>query len=200
MASAGLWAGLKKSKPFFLMAGPNVLRNKDHALRISESVAAVKQATGIEVIFKVGTPLESACIPPAPSLPHIGDSGDSFLVAPLQASYDKANRTSASSFRGPGMDEGLRILEAVKQQTKASIAASPLFSSATVHSTPQHVNVRWCRLKSVSPHLGCQIHVITDIHEPHQAAVVAEVADVLQIPAFLCRQTDLLSAAANTGR
>ena len=54
MASAILWASLKNSKPFFMMAGPNVLRNKEHALRVAEGVASVKQATGIEVVFKVG--------------------------------------------------------------------------------------------------------------------------------------------------
>jgi 2-dehydro-3-deoxyphosphooctonate aldolase (KDO 8-P synthase) len=80
----------------------------------------------------------------------------------FKASYDKANRTSGRSFRGPGLAEGLRILAHVR-------------SSAG-------------------------IPVLTDIHEPSQAPAVAEVADVLQIPAFLSRQTDLLSAAAATGR
>jgi 2-dehydro-3-deoxyphosphooctonate aldolase (KDO 8-P synthase) len=80
----------------------------------------------------------------------------------FKASYDKANRTSGRSFRGPGLVEGLRILDRVR-------------SSADVP-------------------------ILTDIHEPSQAAAAAEVADVLQIPAFLSRQTDLLSAAAATGR
>ncbi|MCS7081219.1 MAG: 3-deoxy-8-phosphooctulonate synthase [Chloracidobacterium sp.] len=80
----------------------------------------------------------------------------------FKASYDKANRTSYMSFRGPGLEEGLRILQRVRE----------------VHGVP----------------------VLTDIHETHQAAPVAEVVDVLQIPAFLCRQTDLLLAAAATGR
>jgi 2-dehydro-3-deoxyphosphooctonate aldolase (KDO 8-P synthase) len=79
----------------------------------------------------------------------------------FKASFDKANRTSLESFRGPGLEEGLRILEEVKER----------FGYA----------------------------ILTDIHEPAQAAPVAEVADVLQIPAFLCRQTDLLVAAAKTG-
>ncbi len=78
----------------------------------------------------------------------------------FKASFDKANRTSLDSFRGPGMDEGLRMLQDVKE------------------------------------HFGYQI--LTDIHEPNQAQTVAEVADALQIPAFLSRQTDLLIAAANT--
>jgi 2-dehydro-3-deoxyphosphooctonate aldolase (KDO 8-P synthase) len=80
----------------------------------------------------------------------------------FKASFDKANRTSLQSFRGPGLDAGLRVLAAVKDR------------------------------------LG--VPILTDIHEPHQAAPVAEVADVLQIPAFLCRQTDLIVAAARTGR
>ncbi|HEY7449001.1 MAG TPA: 3-deoxy-8-phosphooctulonate synthase [Vicinamibacterales bacterium] len=80
----------------------------------------------------------------------------------FKASYDKANRTSLRSFRGPGLDEGLRILGAIKAATG--------------------------------------LPILTDIHEPGQADRVAEVADVLQIPAFLSRQTDLIVAAARTGR
>jgi len=80
----------------------------------------------------------------------------------FKASYDKANRTSGHSFRGPGLDEGLRVLAAIKS--------------------------RW------------HIPILTDIHEPAHAGAAADVADVLQIPAFLCRQTDLLVAAAKTGR
>ncbi len=79
-----------------------------------------------------------------------------------KSSYDKANRSSINSYRGLGMDEGLRILEEVKTQ------------------------------------IG--VEVLTDFHTPQEAAPVAEVADVLQIPAFLCRQTDMLLAAAETGR
>lgn len=80
----------------------------------------------------------------------------------FKASYDKANRTSVESFRGLGMDEGLAVLERVKQATG--------------------------------------LPVTTDIHESHQAAAVGQVCDLLQIPAFLARQTDLLVAAAKTGR
>jgi 2-dehydro-3-deoxyphosphooctonate aldolase (KDO 8-P synthase) len=80
----------------------------------------------------------------------------------FKASYDKANRTSGTSFRGPGLDEGLRVLAAIKSR----------------HGVP----------------------ILTDIHEPAQAQPAADIADVLQIPAFLCRQTDLLVAAARTGR
>ena len=80
----------------------------------------------------------------------------------FKASFDKANRTSISSYRGPGIEEGMRILKKIKDDFKLRIA--------------------------------------TDIHEPWQADKVAEVADIIQIPAFLCRQTDLLVAAAKTGK
>ena len=80
----------------------------------------------------------------------------------FKASFDKANRTSLSSYRGPGLDEGLEILARVKAEVG--------------------------------------VPVLTDVHEPAQAARVAQVADCLQIPAFLCRQTDLLVAAGETGK
>jgi 2-dehydro-3-deoxyphosphooctonate aldolase (KDO 8-P synthase) len=80
----------------------------------------------------------------------------------FKASYDKANRTSIKSFRGPGMDEGLELLKEVRQRVK--------------------------------------VPVLSDIHDPAQAAPAAKILDVLQIPAFLCRQTDLLLAAAATGK
>jgi 2-dehydro-3-deoxyphosphooctonate aldolase (KDO 8-P synthase) len=80
----------------------------------------------------------------------------------FKASYDKANRTSGSSFRGPGLSEGLRVLAAIKSR----------------YGVP----------------------IVTDVHEPAQARPAAEVADILQIPAFLSRQTDLIAAAAATGR
>lgn len=80
----------------------------------------------------------------------------------FKASFDKANRTSIDSFRGPGIEEGLRILKLVKETYGLKIA--------------------------------------TDIHEPWQAEKAAKVADLIQIPAFLCRQTDLLVAAAKTGK
>ena len=80
----------------------------------------------------------------------------------FKASFDKANRTSLTSFRGPGLDKGLQMLSDVKQ--------------------------KW------------GLKICTDIHESYQAAPTGEVADIVQIPAFLCRQTDLLVAAAKTGR
>jgi 2-dehydro-3-deoxyphosphooctonate aldolase (KDO 8-P synthase) len=88
----------------------------------------------------------------------IGEAVGDFV---FKASFDKANRTSGSSYRGPGMREGLRILAGLKAEGYP---------------------------------------ILTDIHEPSQAEPVAEVVDILQIPAFLCRQTDLLLAAGQTGR
>src|SRR5215813_13969622 len=80
----------------------------------------------------------------------------------FKASFDKANRTSGKSFRGPGLREGIKTLAAVKQRTG--------------------------------------LPLLTDIHETHQVGPVAEVCDVLQVPAFLARQTDLVQAAGRTGR
>ena len=86
------------------------------------------------------------------------------LAVPLifKASFDKANRTAASSFRGPGLHQGLEILALIKAETG--------------------------------------LPVISDVHEVHQVAAAAQVLDVIQIPAFLCRQTDLIEAAARTGK
>ncbi|MBO5385352.1 3-deoxy-8-phosphooctulonate synthase [bacterium] len=80
----------------------------------------------------------------------------------FKSSFDKANRSSITSFRGPGMEKGLEMLQLVKEKY--------------------------------------DLPIVTDIHTPDQAKPVAEVADILQIPAFLCRQTDLLVAAAETGK
>ena len=80
----------------------------------------------------------------------------------FKASFDKANRTSIKSFRGPGLERGLKTLENVKRKY--------------------------------------DLKIVTDIHEPFQATPAGEVCEIIQIPAFLCRQTDLLMAAARTGR
>ncbi len=84
------------------------------------------------------------------------------IVYVFKASYDKANRTSAGSFRGPGLESGLRVLAGVRDR------------------------------------IG--VPILTDVHAETQVAPAAEVADILQIPAFLCRQTDLILAAVRTGR
>lgn len=80
----------------------------------------------------------------------------------FKSSFDKANRTSLTSYRGPGMIAGLQILSDIKDTLK--------------------------------------LPIVTDIHEPYQALPVSEIADIIQIPAFLCRQTDLIVAAASTGK
>jgi len=97
----------------------------------------------------------------AQKLQQIQEKYPHFVII-FKASFDKANRTSINSFRGPGLELGLPILKAVKEETG--------------------------------------LPLLTDIHEPSQAAAVAEVVDILQIPAFLSRQTDLLVAAAKTQR
>ncbi len=103
---------------------------------------------------------ETSCLAIAERLQRIAAE----LSVPLifKASFDKANRTSVASYRGPGLRRGLEVLSRVKKSTG--------------------------------------LPVTTDIHEPQQAAAVAEVCELLQIPAFLARQTDLLLAAARTGR
>ncbi|PSC67650.1 2-dehydro-3-deoxyphosphooctonate aldolase [Micractinium conductrix] len=103
---------------------------------------------------------EEHCLKMCRQIKAVTDSLGLKLV--FKSSFDKANRTSASSFRGPGMEEGLRVLQKVKDT------------------------------------FG--VPIITDIHEAWQAEKVAQVADIIQIPAFLCRQTDLLVAAAKTGK
>lgn len=103
----------------------------------------------LELCLTVGEAVKRAC----------DDAGVAYV---FKASFDKANRSSAGSFRGPGIGEGLAILDRVKQK------------------------------------LG--VPVLTDIHEREQAAVAAEVVDILQVPAFLARQTDLLQACGKTGR
>jgi 2-dehydro-3-deoxyphosphooctonate aldolase (KDO 8-P synthase) len=106
-------------------------------------------AESYDLCMEVGTEVKQIC----------DDLGIGYI---FKASFDKANRTSSSSYRGAGLEGGLGILERVRKD------------------------------------LG--VPVVTDIHESYQAAEVASVVDVLQIPAFLCRQTDLLVAAARTGK
>ena len=115
---------------FPIIAGPCVIENKDHSLKMSESIKSITDRLGLPVIFK--------------------------------SSFDKANRTSLNSFRGPNVEKGLEILSEVKEKNN--------------------------------------VPVLTDVHWPEQCKIVAEVVDVLQIPAFLCRQTDLLIAAGETGK
>ena len=118
--------------PCLLIAGPCVIESERHALKMAEKIADV-----------------------------VAPWRDEFIWV-FKSSFDKANRSSGRSPRGPGMEDGLRILGRIRNELN--------------------------------------VPVLTDIHEPAQAAPVAEVVDILQIPAFLCRQTNLLLAAAQTGK
>lgn len=102
---------------------------------------------------------EQSCLRHAERLAAIARAAGLPFV--FKCSFDKANRTSHSSFRGPGLEEGMRILERVKREVGVAI--------------------------------------LTDVHEPHQAAAAAKVVDILQVPALLSRQTDLVMAAASSG-
>ena len=110
---------------------------------------------GMNVIEDEGTVMEVASR-------FVEETGKLGIPYVFKASFDKANRSSIKSFRGPGMEKGLQVLASVKER------------------------------------FG--VPVLTDVHEPSQAAPVAEVADILQLPAFLARQTDLVVALARTGR
>ncbi|MDR3188604.1 MAG: 3-deoxy-8-phosphooctulonate synthase [Prevotellaceae bacterium] len=103
---------------------------------------------------------EEGYLSTARALKKIADENNQPFI--LKASFDKANRTSIEAYRGPGLEDGLRILAAAKAELR--------------------------------------VPVLVDVHEPWQATRCAAVADVLQIPAFLCRQTDLVVACAQTGR
>jgi 2-dehydro-3-deoxyphosphooctonate aldolase (KDO 8-P synthase) len=103
---------------------------------------------------------KASCLNIANKLARVSNKTGVQIV--FKASFDKANRSSISGFRGPGLKKGLEILAAVRQKTG--------------------------------------LPVMTDVHEPVQAAVASEVVDCLQVPAFLCRQTDLLCACARTGK
>ncbi len=119
---------------------------------------------GCSPIFMIAGPCviegEEHALMVAETLSAIARRQDILLI--YKSSFDKANRTSGTSFRGPGLEEGLRILEKVRDETGLA--------------------------------------VLTDVHEPSQAAPVADVVDVLQTPAFLARQTDFISAVAATGK
>jgi 2-dehydro-3-deoxyphosphooctonate aldolase (KDO 8-P synthase) len=118
------------TRELFLIAGPCVIENRDHAFFMASELKKVTAAHNVPFIFK--------------------------------ASYDKANRTSIKSFRGLGMKEGLAILGDIRAKL--------------------------------------QVPVLSDVHEPLQCKPASEVLDILQVPAFLCRQTDLILAAAATGK
>ena len=137
------------------------------SFKIGEGVSAVKKPVEVGLdapMFVMAGPCiiesKASCLRIAEKLAGISRRTGVGII--FKASFDKANRSSISSFRGPGLKKGLEILAAVRKQTA--------------------------------------LPVMTDIHEPAQAAVAAKVVDCLQIPAFLCRQTDLLCACAKTGK
>jgi 2-dehydro-3-deoxyphosphooctonate aldolase (KDO 8-P synthase) len=125
-------------QPFILIAGPCVLEGADGA--INQRVAATLKQ----------------CIQ------HVSQRYNQPVQFYFKSSFDKANRSSGQSYRGPGLDQGLNILQRIAQDE--------------------------------------QVDILTDIHDVAEVKAVAEVAHVLQIPAFLCRQTSLLQAAGQTGR
>ncbi|KAL2634729.1 hypothetical protein R1flu_006208 [Riccia fluitans] len=126
--------------------------------------AFFKELKAAEPFFVLAGPnvieSEHHCMKMARQIKSVTDELGLKLV--FKSSFDKANRTSIKSFRGPGMEEGLKILERVK--------------------------------------VTYDLPIVTDVHESSQCEAVGRVADIVQIPAFLCRQTDLLVAAAKTGR
>lgn len=125
---------------------------------------SLKKASASAPFFLIAGPCviqtEELCLKIAETIKNIGN--DFNIPVVFKASYDKANRTSGDSYRGPGLEKGLEILANVKSKTG--------------------------------------LPLLTDIHESFQAPIVAQVCDILQIPAFLCRQTDLTEAAAKTGK
>lgn len=128
---------IMQESSFPLLLGPCVIESRDNVMRIAEGIKII-----IDDLYKLGIAKG--------------------IVPVFKASFDKANRTSFNGFRGPGLDEGLKILEEVRK---------------TFH-----------------------FPLVSDIHEVSQAKPAAEVLDILQIPAFLCRQTDLINAASATGK
>jgi 2-dehydro-3-deoxyphosphooctonate aldolase (KDO 8-P synthase) len=135
-----------QSAPFTIGSGPKAVRAGDGALFFIAGPCVIESRdSALRHSEKIARIAESAGVPVV-----------------YKSSFDKANRTSHSSFRGPGMDEGLRVLDEVRRATG--------------------------------------LPVLTDVHETIEVAAVAEVVDVLQIPAFLCRQTDLVAACAASGK
>jgi 2-dehydro-3-deoxyphosphooctonate aldolase (KDO 8-P synthase) len=131
--------------------------------RLPAHLGALRCGPGLPLVLIAGPCViesEALCLRIAERLALLGT--ELHLQVVFKASFDKANRTSGNAFRGPGPEEGLGILDRVRQKTGLTVT--------------------------------------TDVHLPAQAAPAAAVCDVLQIPAFLCRQTDLLLAAAATGR
>src|SRR5947207_630849 len=133
--------------------------------KLVQTIASIwKDLNDRERLFLIAGPCvvesEKLCLRVAEQLRDVCKQAGVHYV--FKASYDKANRTSAKSFRGPGMDKGLSVLATVREE------------------------------------IG--VPVLSDVHTEEQARAAAEVVDVLQIPAFLCRQTDLIQAAVRSGK
>jgi len=131
--------------------------------RVNFKIGAVEISLDVPLFVMAGPCViesKKICLDIASRLVEIGQKADVGMI--FKASFDKANRSSLHSFRGPGLEKGLDILAAVRQETN--------------------------------------LPVMTDVHEPSQAAVASGVVDCLQVPAFLCRQTDLLCACGRTGK
>jgi len=131
--------------------------------KINFKIGDVKIGTNSPLFVMAGPCViesKDTCMNIADKLAEISRKIDVGII--FKASFDKANRSSIESFRGPGMEQGLKILAAVRKKTA--------------------------------------LPVMTDVHQPDQAQAISEVVDCLQIPAFLCRQTDLLCACARTGK
>ncbi|KAJ6920326.1 hypothetical protein NC651_014046 [Populus alba x Populus x berolinensis] len=150
-SSTALFDQLKAAEPFFLLAGPNVIESEEHILRMANHLKTISTKYVSYASFNAFNFEKNDVFVARVGLPLV-----------FKSSFDKANRTSSKSFRGPGMSEGLKILEKVK--------------------------------------IAYDIPIVTDVHETIQCEPVGKVADIIQIPAFLCRQTDLLVAAAKTGK
>lgn len=135
------------------------MKKFERSVQVTDSIEV---GNGKMVLFAGPCAIESyeVCARVAESLKETCQRLDINFI--FKASFDKANRTSINSFRGVGLEEGLRVLDQIKQ--------------------------------------GFDLPIVTDIHESHQAKPVSDVAQALQIPAYLCRQTDLLVAAAATGK
>ena len=154
----------------FLIAGPCVIESEAHARGMAERLAALCAELKLPYIFKT--------------------------------SYDKANRTSGQSYRGPGLAEGLKILKKIKADLKLPYIFKTSYDKANRTSGQSYRGPGLAEglriLKKIKADLG--LPILTDIHDPSHVAPAAEVVDILQIPAFLSRQTDLLVAAGKSGR
>jgi len=172
MKLCGFEVGL--DKPLFLIAGPCVVESEQLQMDVAGQLKEVTSALGIPFIFK--------------------------------SSYDKANRSSGKSYRGPGMEKGLEILAKARKTLAAEAGVELVYKSSFDKANRTSIGA----FRGVGMDEGLRIlddvrratglPVLTDVHEVGQIAAVAGVVDVLQTPAFLCRQTDFIHAVAASGK